>query len=213
MAAGEYSPVQRKAGPLMVDRARFDRIKKKHGGYASWAVWANATDKPKSNIGDMRVLDPDESPTLLQIIRNDVIMLGLNVSGRLLPEPFRNFHDPSPVGQDYKIRYAFAGTGYYGAYMTDFIKEVQMLKSTDLLRHLRQNPSVVRENCERLLEEFDDLGCEMPTILTFGADTYQLVADSVPPNKYSRHIGLTHYSHYISKEEYREDVLRKTGHS
>jgi hypothetical protein len=87
---------------LMVDRPRFDRIKKKHGGYASWAVWANATDKPKSNIGDMRVLDPDQSPTLLQILRNDVIMLGLNVSGRLLPEPLRNFHDPSPVGQDYK---------------------------------------------------------------------------------------------------------------
>jgi hypothetical protein len=197
----------------MVDRARFDRIKKKHGGYASWAVWANASDKPKSNIGDMRVLDPDQSPTLLQILRNDVIMLGLNVSGRLVPEPLRNFHDPSPVGQDYKIRYAFAGTGYYGAYMTDFIKEVQILKSTDLLRHLRLNPSAVRENLERLLEEFDDLGCEMPTILTFGTDTYQLVADSVPPTKYSRLIGLTHYSHYISKEEYRKDVLRKTGHS
>src|SRR5438034_403382 len=96
----------------MVERDTFDRMKERHGGYASWAVWAEATGKPKSNIGDMRVLDPDQNRTLLQILKNSVIMLGLNVSGRKLPEPLRNFHDPSPMGQDFKIRYAFAGTPY-----------------------------------------------------------------------------------------------------
>ncbi len=191
----------------MVDRATFDRTKQRHGLYASWADWATPTDRPKSNIGDMRVLDPDQNPSLLNILRSDVIMLGLNVSGRLLPEPLRNFHDPSPMGQDYKIRYAFAGHAYYGAYMTDFIKEVQMVKSTELLRHLRANPSVVRENVERLYQECDDLGCDTPTILTFGADTYRLVAEALPRNRCSRLIGLKHYSHYISKEKYREDVL------
>ena len=41
----------------MIDRNLFDRIKRRHGGYASWAVWAHASDKPKSNIGDMRILE------------------------------------------------------------------------------------------------------------------------------------------------------------
>jgi hypothetical protein len=196
----------------MVDRVTFDRIKRQHGGYASWAVWADATDKPKSNIGDLRVLDPDQNSTLLQILRNDVIMVGLNIS-RPLPEPFRNFHDASAKGQDYKIRYAFANNGYYGAYMTDLIKEIVMLESTSLMLYLAHNPSLVRENVEKLLTEFNDLQCHRPTILTFGADTHRLVANSVPPDKYSRLIGITHYSHRMSKEEYRQAVLRQIGSS
>src|ERR1700737_644627 len=145
----------------MVDRDTFDRIRERPGGYASWAVWARATGKPKSNVGDMRVLDPDQNPTLLQTLRNDVIMVGLNIS-RPFSEPFRNFHDAGGKAHDYKLRYAFAGTEYYGAYMTDFIKGVVMLNSKHLLLKLRGNPSLVRENVERLLAEFDDLHGERP---------------------------------------------------
>lgn len=45
-----------------MDRETFEVIKRKHGGYASWAIWADATGTPKSNIGDLSVLDPDENP-------------------------------------------------------------------------------------------------------------------------------------------------------
>lgn len=194
----------------MLDRDTFERIKEKHGGYASWAVWAHAGSTPKSNIGDLRVLDPDLNPTLLEILRNDVIMLGLNISrAGIVVEPFRNFHDASPKGQDFKIRYAFEGTPCYGAYMTDFIKDVVMLDRASLLRHVRGNPQVKRQSVERLLGEFNDLQCDKPTILTFGDDTYAFVADSVPDNKYSRLIPIMHYAHYISKEEYRRVVLQK----
>jgi hypothetical protein len=161
-------------------------------------------------MGDMRVLDPDQNPTLLQSLRNDVIMIGLNIS-RPFSEPFRNFHDASGKAHDYKLRYAFAGTEYYGAYMTDFIKGVVILNSKHLLLKLRGNPSLVRENVERLLAEFDDLHCERPLIFAFGTEAFRLVTNNLPPDRYSRVIPLQHYSRYVSKEEYRQRVLGEVG--
>lgn len=151
----------------MVDRETFDLIKKKHGAYASWAVWAEPTGGPKSSIGDLSVLDPDRNPTLLQRLRNDVVMVALNLS-RFPPGSFANFHDPRSVGQDYKIRFAFSGSPYYGAYMTDLIKGVVMRESSNLMRHLAENPPLVSDNIQRLLQEFDDLDCAAPTLIAFG---------------------------------------------
>ena len=188
----------------------FDLIKRKHGTYASWAVWAEPTAGPKSNIGDLRVLDPDLNPDLLKMLCNDVVMLGLNVS-RFLPPLLGNFHDRSPAGQDFKIRFAFAGTRYYGAYMTDLIKEVVMLASGDLVRYLAETPSVVGENVKRLLAEFEDLGSPAPIVIAFGRDAYRLAKQNLPSSRYSRLVGVTHYSHYISKEAYRDRVLTELG--
>ena len=190
----------------MVDRETFDLIKKKHGAYASWAVWAEPTGGPKSSIGDLSVLDPDRNMTLLQRLRNDVVMVALNLS-RFNPASLANFHDPSSVAQDYKIRFAFSGTPYYGAYMTDLIKGVVMLESSNLMGHLAKNPPIVSENIHRLLEEFDDLNCAAPTLIAFGNDAYQLAATYVPSNRYTRLVRVTHYSHYISKDDYRQRVL------
>jgi hypothetical protein len=93
--------------------------------------------------------------------------------------------------------------------MTDLIKDVVMLKSSDLVRHLAANPTLVSKNVRRLLEEFDDLGCASPTLIAFGTDAHQLAVRHVPSSRHSRLVGVTHYSHYISKEDYRERVLTK----
>lgn len=190
----------------MLDRQTFDRVKEKHGGYASWAVWAPPTSGPKSNTGDLSVLDPDRDPKLLETLRSDVVMIGLNLS-RSMPEPLGNFHDPSSKGQDYKIRFAFGGTPYYGAYMTDFVKGVVMLKSGNLMRHVANTRGLVAENVDHLLREFDDLEAGSPTVIAFGADAYLLAAKYLPTNRYSRLVRVTHYSHYISKEDYQARVL------
>jgi len=192
----------------MIDMRRFELIRQKHGGYASWAIWADAAEKPKSNMGDMSIFDLDSNPRLLQGLNSDVIMVGLNIASfeRLLSEPFRNFHDPSPRANDFKIRYAFRNTEYYGAYMTDIIKRVGMLKSSDLLSHLRASPDLVGRNIEIFREELRDLNCNAPTILAFGAGAYQIIRDSLRGDEYSRLIKLTHYSHYISQEKYKETV-------
>jgi len=190
----------------MVDRETFDLIKRKHGQYASWAVWADPAGGPKSNIGDLSVLDPDHNPKLLATLRHDVVMLGLNLS-RDLPPTLGNFHDRSSKGQDFKIRYAFADSPYYGAYMTDLIKEAVELKSSDLIRRIREYPGLVSRSIQCLLREFDDLKCVSPTLIAFGSDVYRLAIKHVPPGRYTRIVKVVHYSHYISKEDYRERVL------
>jgi hypothetical protein len=161
-------------------------------------------------MGDLAVLDPDLNPTLLETLRPDVVMLGLNRS-RVFPGTFFNFHPDYPEAQDYKIRYAFTGIPYYGAYMTDLIKELYEVKSGNLLQQLAENPSLVSENVQWLLEEFDDLKCPAPTVIAFGGNTHRLAKEHVPSKHYSRLVRVTHYSHYISKEAYRARVLAELG--
>jgi hypothetical protein len=157
----------------------------------------------------MSILDPDANASLLQTLRGDVVMVGLNIASaaRLLPEPFRNFHDPDPRANDFKIRYAFRNTPYYGAYMTDIIKGLPMISSGDLLQGLKTTPAVVRESIDIFREELADLGPGRPTILAFGADAHRLIEDNVSPKAYFRLIRITHYSYRIGKVEYRRTVL------
>ena len=190
----------------MVDRETFDRIKEKHGPYASWAVWSEPDGRPKSNQGDLTVLDPDRNPALLGMLRSDVVMVGLNLS-RDRPPPFGNFHDARAEGQDYKIRFAFTGTPFYGAYMTDIIKGVVMLEAGDLMRYLDTHPDVVAESVKCLLEEFDDLKSESPTVIAFGGSAHLLAAKHLPANRCSRLVRVRHYADFISQTDYRELVL------
>ena len=193
----------------MITREQFELIRQKHGEYASWAVWAPASGTPTSNIGDLTIFDVATNPTLLDTLKNDVVMVGLNIS-RPLSEPFRNFHDPRPVAKDFKIRHAFASTVYYGAYMTDIIKNVEMVYSTALIKHLRETPSLIHTNVDAFRIELQDLGANKPTILAFGAVAHALLAKNLNLDEYSNLIRLTHYSHYITKEDYREEVLTQT---
>ena len=192
----------------MVDRETFDRIKEKHGLHASWAVWSEPDGGPKSNMGYCPVLDPDQNPDLLGMLRSDVVMLGLNLSTGQ-PQPLGNFHPVSSRGNDYKIRRAFTGTPFYGAYMTDIIKGVVMLKARDLMRCLVGNQQCVDENIGCLLKEFNDLKSESPTVIAFGVNAHQLAFDNLPKDRYSRLVRVRHYSDYISQTDYRDEVLRK----
>jgi len=162
-------------------------------------------------MGDISIFDLDSNPRLLELLKTNIVMVGLNISSdsRLLPEPFRNFHDPSPRANDFKIRYAFHDTEYYGAYMTDIIKHVGMINSKDLLTHVRAHPALIRENIEMFRDELRDLNCTGPAILAFGAGAYDILHNNLKRDEYSRLIKLTHYSHYVSKEKYKERVLEQ----
>jgi hypothetical protein len=190
-----------------MERERFERIKEIHGLYASWAVWAEPGDKPKSNVGDLGVLDPDRNPRLLSQLRKNVVMVGLNFSRSLLREPFRNFHDPSPRAQDFKIRYAFKGTEYYGAYMTDIIKDFPVLQARELRKQLTK--SLILQNVDTFLRELDDLDAHKPIVIAFGWDAYQLIAKWVPADSYGKLVKVTHYSVYLGQERYRAKVLQE----
>ena len=81
----------------MIDRATFDRIKLNHGQVASWAFWP-----ARGEAQDPSHLDPDAHPDLLPMLHNDVVMLGLNRSGRPIPCDFANFNEvrPGRTGQN-----------------------------------------------------------------------------------------------------------------
>lgn len=139
-------------------------------------------------------------------------MVALNFSRDVASEkPFMNSHDANPHGQDFKIRYAFEGTPFYGAYMTDIIKDFPMLSSKDVLTYLKANPEevVTQFNCFR--EEMHFINAGTPTILAFGKQTFEILKRGLDENEYFSLIQLTHYSHRISKENYREDTHKRLG--
>jgi hypothetical protein len=84
-----------------------------------------------------------------------------------------------------------------------------MLDSKNLLAHLKATTALVEQNIESFREELRDLNCSAPTILAFGVGAYNIIQDNLRTAEYSKLIKLTHYSHHISKEKYREAVLKQ----
>ena len=163
---------------------------------------------PKSGMGDLDPLDERRNPALFETLNPRVVMIGLNVASRSLSgEPFRNFHDPSPVANDFKIRFAFMETEFWGAYMTDVIKDLPETQSGRLLKHLREHPEIIPDHIDRLRSEMADLGHAKPLVLAFGAATHSILRKHLDTGDYSHLVGITHYSHHISKERYRATVL------
>jgi len=123
----------------MITEQFYYDISKRYGKVASWAVWVKAGNKPKSNISDMGIFDVRKNPSTLEILRTDVVMVALNFSRDVeMKDPFLNFHDSNPYGQDYKIRFAFEETDFYGAYMIDIIKDFPTVSSKDVLKFLKK---------------------------------------------------------------------------
>lgn len=192
----------------MISRALYDKVEARYGSVASWAVWEPQGDRPKSNMGAHNVFNLEKNRTLLDTLRNDTVMLGLNLSREVkAARTFSNFHDESPHANDFKIRYAFEGTPYYGSYMTDVLKNLVIPDSQDVRRYLSNNPALVEPHIAALVAEFADLECERPTLLAFGRDAYGLLADHLDKRLYRSLIRLTHYSHQMNKEKYRVEVL------
>lgn len=186
----------------MISKEHYLEIANKSGEFASWAVWAEEGLKPKSNIGDMSVFDLENNPGLLKILKPNVVMVGLNFSRSVINKiPFINFHDSRPQSQDYKIRYAFRDTEFYGAYMTDIIKDFEEKISGNVQTYLKNNQNFELYNIELFKQEIDELRCVEPFIIAFGNMTYEIL---------KKHFGETyriqkvmHYSQQISREKYK----------
>lgn len=171
----------------MIEPKKFDYIKEKHGLYSSWAIWADAGLKPKSNISDMSILDPNKNKLLLKQINPSVIMVGLNFSRNIEKLPFINFHDKNIHGQDYKIRYAFINTMYYGAYMTDIIKFHEEVDSKNVMKSIKNDQSIITENLKTFREEISDLNTiEKPIIIAFGKVVYDILLKYLERNEYDK---------------------------
>lgn len=191
----------------MISKEHYLEISNKFGEFGSWAIWADEGSKPKSNIGEMSIFDLNNNPELLEILNPNVVMVALNFSRSVNKTPFINFHDSRPQGQDYKIRYAFRGTEFYGAYMTDIIKDFEEKVSGNVKAYLKENPNFELNNIELFKQEIAELRCADPFIIAFGNITYEIL---------KKHFGesyriqkVMHYSQQISKENYK-DVIWET---
>jgi hypothetical protein len=189
----------------MFDKRQFEFIAQEYGHYASWAVWADEGKKPKENIGDLSIFDIEKNTELLKQLQPHIIFVGLNISRRI-EKPLGNFHDPRPYAMDYKIRYALKNTPYYGAYMTDIIKDFEQKISGNVMSYIKGNRIFESNNIEIFRKEINDLHVNKPKIIAFGNDAYKILFMNL--SREYNIIKIPHYSHQISKEKYKEEVHR-----
>lgn len=191
----------------MLEKEQYSEIARKYGHYASWALWADVGEKPKSNIGDISMFDLNNNPNILEQLNPNVIMCGLNIS-RKIENTFGNFHDGRPEAQDYKIRYAFKNTKYYGAYMTDIIKDFEQVVSGTVITYLKKNSDFEKQNIAVFEQELRDLKSLNPLIIAFGNHSFSIL------EKYFKEryqiVKVPHYSMQISKEDYKALVDKLT---
>ena len=194
----------------MIDIEKFNFIKEKYGHCASWAIWKEVGATPKSNMGDLNVLDPQQNPNLLSQLNPDVVFVGLNTSRDISDEKhFRNFHptgNRARYAQDYKTRFALKDTELWGGYMTDIIKDHVELHGHTVRSYLNENPDVEDKNIETFRKELKDLGTENRTIIAFGNEVYRILSRNL--NKEFNIFRVTHYSHRINIENYRDEMRK-----
>ena len=177
----------------------YEFIKAKYGYCSSWAIWQEEGDTPKSNVGDISVLEP--TPELLDILKPEIVLVGLNFSDRDVNIPLANFHDTSPKATDFKLRYALKNTPYWGGYMTDLIKNYKEKDSSKLMSYLSKHKDFLEENINVFKEELIDLGVENKLLITLGKDAHKLMQKDFSGYKL---MNVPHYASYMSKEKYRE---------
>lgn len=184
-----------------MDKAKFCLMKQKYGLWSSWAVWSEAGDAPKSNVGDLSVF---ESEDILKALNPEVVLVGLNISRGAITRPLANFHDSRPEATDFKIRYALKDTPLWGGYMTDIIKDYDEQDSAKVMAELRKNRGLEDSSVRQFREEIADLGAQNPTIVAFGRGAYSIAIRHF--KKDFEVACIPHYAMYANKEKYRELV-------
>jgi hypothetical protein len=186
----------------LITREKFDFIKGKYDKHASWAVWAKQGDTPKSNMGDLIVLDPEINKNLLSELDPNVILVGLNFSEDVNHKPFENFHAGGKF-QDYKTRYALRDSPYWGGYMTDILKDYPEKDSKKVNTHLKKHPALEQQNITKFRQEITDIGATNPLLVAFGNIVYDILKRNLADFEI---VKIPHYANYVAKEKYREQV-------
>ena len=179
----------------------FELIKRKYGLHASWAIWDDEGNTPKSNMDDLSFFEDDQ---ILSQVNPNIVLVGSNfsVSG-IVQKTFQNFHGQG--GSAFKIRYALKNAAFWGAYMTDIIKNFPEKESHNVMKYLRKNSDFIDKKIISFEEELKDIKANDPTIVGFGNDSYDILQTNLG-SKYNI-IKAMHYSHYISKENYRKHMI------
>ena len=182
-----------------MNKKLFKKLTLQYGFCSSWAIWQKEGNTPKSNIGDISVLEPTNE--LLKMLKPQIVIVGLNFSDREVNTPLGNFHDPNPKATDFKLRYAIKDTPYWGAYMTDLIKNYKEKDSSKLMSYVSKNQDFLEANIKVFKRELADLEINNKLIITLGRDVHRLMQKDFKSYKI---LNVPHYANYMSKEKYRE---------
>ena len=196
---------------MPITREEFEKIRNDLGAHTSWAIWAPAGERPKSNVGDLSIFNEEyKIKNILNKLNPNIILAGLNGAngeGAIDTEVrhFANFHSHWHRATDFKIRYATEGTALEGAFMTDVIKHHYETDSNLVAKRLRDDPSYEKLKLEEFFDEITKLSRD-PTIFAFGGQAYNLI------QKHNRRkfkvFKLFHYAFTMSKERFREETLK-----
>ena len=182
--------------PVTIDT--YNKIKEKYGNISSWALWAeHADNRSKIGMDDISFFDNPSHETL-QLLNPNIILVGLNISEKIL-RTFGNFHPDKSIAQDYKTRFAIQGSMFWGAYMTDIIKSYEEKISGNLMKHLSKNKEFEKENIRLFKQELLDIGSKDTIIVAFGNDTYNILKRNLDYPIYK----VPHYSSFIKLDTLR----------
>ena len=188
----------------MISETEYELIKSKYQYWSSWAVWADQGETPKSNVGDLSVLDPKTNHNLLSALNPNIVLVALNISRGDITMPFANFHDARSEATDYKIRYGIKDTPLWGAYMTDIIKDFEEKISGKVKSYLRENREFEQENVNFFVKELSDVGATNPTLVAFGNESFDILKRNLKND--FKILKIPHYANYSSKEKYRQQI-------
>lgn len=193
----------------MISKKNYEILKKEYGNCGSWTIWKHPGSTVKSNTGDMRWA---EDPELNEKVGTGFVFVGLNWAGGHGDQTeggtikCKDFHSDYAYQNDYKLRYALMGTRYWGSYITDIIKYYPETDSSKVVSMLKNNPSIIRENIKHFERELSLLGDDSPILVALGGASYEILMKYLG-QKY-KVVQIKHYSFTISKENYREEVLK-----
>ena len=193
----------------MISKEQYDTLSKQYGSTSSWTIWARPNNdlwKTKSNISDVSFF---QNQDIIDYLSPDYIFVGQNPADHTdsdkYTELWKNFHSgDTKRSQDYKLRYALKDTKYWGCFITDIYPEIIETDSNCAMR--KANKDMTSESKERLLQARNILGGHA-IIVAIGDKTYQILKEALSGENV-RLKKITHYSHHINIDKYRQSVLK-----
>ena len=116
-----------------------------------------------------------------------------------------DFHSGNSRSHSYKLRYALKGTTFWGAYMTDLLKDVEKTDSKQVVSRFKKDKAALEKQIKDFESKISNLGWK-PILVALGNATYDFLKSL--KDKYPAIEKLPHYSYSrISKERYRDKVM------
>lgn len=191
----------------MISKDSYEKLKNEYGDISSWTIWELPTNNAKSNTSNIYFFDDNDITSKLN---NKYVFVGLNASsthGIQQTKAWINFHSSYRYQNDYKLRYALMETRFWGSYITDVIKHYPEVDSAKVMKYLKQHNDVIENNINDFKREIAILSKNKPILIAIGTDSFNIL-NAYLSSEY-KIVKIPHYSMHISKEDYRDSVLKE----